>query len=238
MPEIIKIIIITIKDDDGDGGEGGDSLLDYNDTEEKDSLLDNESVSGSNLWGSKHGDTGFGSSLFNAVISSSWMSFAPNGPPNHGPAHGSSYGTGRNSLRPRSWSCSHHSQMDHSSHRGDNREDVHIGMDHDIRKFNLHDYSNDRNTYGENIVGLSVLSTELQLQSIKRQLLDFLPPPVVSNEGGPGVNSTVGVSTKRGGTFFTPFNSSSPVRRALNSFLTGLQFLFYFTHAYLSEILI
>jgi hypothetical protein len=116
----------------------------------------------------RHGGTGFGSSLFNAVIGSSWMSSAPNGPPNHGPAHGSSYGTGRNSLRPRSRSYSHHSQMDHSSHRGDYREDVHIGMDQDIRKLSLNDYNNDRNTYGGNIVGLSVLSTELQLQSIKR----------------------------------------------------------------------
>jgi hypothetical protein len=52
LPKIIRIIILIIKDDD-DGGEGGDSLLDYNDTEEKDSLLDNESISGSNPWGSR-----------------------------------------------------------------------------------------------------------------------------------------------------------------------------------------
>lgn len=38
----------------------------------KDSLIDNESVAGSN-WGSRHGGTGFGSSLFNAMVGSSWM---------------------------------------------------------------------------------------------------------------------------------------------------------------------
>jgi hypothetical protein len=31
-----------------------------------------------------------------------------------------------------------------------------------------------------------------------RQLLDFLPPPMVSTEGGTGINSNVGASTKRG----------------------------------------
>jgi hypothetical protein len=58
--------------------------------------------------------------------------------------------------------------MDHSSHRGDYRDDLHVGMDNDLRKLNLIDYNNDKNAYGGNIVGLSVLSTELQLQSIKR----------------------------------------------------------------------
>ena len=71
---------------------------------------------------------------------------------------------------------------------------------------------------GHLVVGLSSLSSELQLQSLKRQLLCFLPPaPTYSTHD----TNSLPVTKPKSGSFFTLFTSTSPVRLALKSLLGG-----------------
>lgn len=67
------------------------------------------------------------------------------------------------------------------------------------------------------VVGLSSLSAEIQSQSLKRQLLYFLPPPPTHSLSVDTNNQSN--SKVRSGNLFTLFTSNSPVRLALKSLL-------------------
>ena len=67
------------------------------------------------------------------------------------------------------------------------------------------------------VVGLSSLSAEIQSQSLKRQLLCFLPPPPQQSPPAESIHQST--NKTRSGNFFTLFTSNSPVRLALKTLL-------------------
>jgi hypothetical protein len=221
----------------------GDSLLDYDEAEERDSLIDNESIaSGTSYWGQ---NKGFGSSFFAAVVGAgtSWIS-GGKGPEKWGPGplspqlllennvesgrnvnNNVQYGVHNSGLpNGRVRSSTYLSQQWEPSVKGNSicGDDPPAGDNSllYIRRRNsgfggvLGDSTGKENV----VVGLSSLSAELQLQSLKRQLLRFLPPPPTISPQ----DLTVPVGSKvRSGNFFTLFSSRSPVRYALKSLLGG-----------------
>jgi hypothetical protein len=221
-----------------------DSLLDYDEAEERDSLVDNESIaSGTSYWGQ---NKGFGSSFFAAVVGAgtSWIS-GGKGPEKWGPGPGPlssqlllennesgrnvhnnvPYGAHNSGLpNGRVRSSTYLSQQWEPSVKGNS-----ICGDEPPAGENSLLYIRRRNSgfsgvLGDSmgkenvVVGLSSLSAELQLQSLKRQLLRFLPPPPIISPQ----ELAVPVGSKvRSGNFFTLFSSRSPVRYALKSLLGG-----------------
>ena len=75
------------------------------------------------------------------------------------------------------------------------------------------------------VVGLSSLSLEIQSQSLKRQLLQFLPPAVsngsIRSSSLQDIHANQNNSKSRSGTgtFYTLFASSSPVRQVLKTLI-------------------